>query len=335
MSRRFRRGQLSLLDDSTFAFVSGTRQTAQLPVPGTFIKRLWLHLRGTLTVSVVTVPGTVHADGPVNLVRNIELLLDGDPVKVGRLAHFFRLAQKYDKTLGVNSGLVGAGAGVYEFEAVIPLLFAMPDSKGAFDTVEDGRSIRNMVLNLTWGTTADLIFGNTSTLALTGTSVAVYLEDTEPFPRVGTPYRFKESDTSYLNIVTSVGSRLQVPFTGGGVIRSLMLKAVDGSDLSDAVINSVVAVNVNGKEEVPFDNIEDDFFQAYAQHLFGLGFQPPEGYYFIEFAERGLVLTTGLGARVPAQSFNSLEVVANTTVGVGATSIVGHLAEVVPNLRQK
>lgn len=326
----FRRGQLSLLDDSTFSFAANTRQTAQLPVPALFMKRVWLQLKGTLTISAVTVPGVVHADGPANLLSNLDLLLDGFPLKTGRPVHNLRLAQKYFKSIGTNSGLVGGGAGVYEFEAMIPLCFEMPDSVGPFDTIEDGRGIRNMVLNLTWGATSDLIVGNTSTLALTNTTVAVYVETTDPFPRVGPRYRFQETDTSYNNILTSAATRLQVPFTGGGVIRSLILKTIDGSDLSDSIINSIVGVNINGKQETPFDNIEDDAFQAISQYLFGLGYQAPEGYYHIEFAEGGLVLTTGLGARVPPKSLNSLEVIANTTVGAGATSIVGHLAEVVP-----
>jgi hypothetical protein len=328
--RQFKRGQLTLLDGNTFAFVANTRQTSQLPVPSTYLKKLWLSLRGTLTVSAVTVPGTIHADGPANLVSNIELLIDGYPLKTGKLPHFLRMSQLYFKTDGVNDGLVSAGAGAYDFQALVPLCFEMPASAGRFDTVEDGRTIKNMVLNLTWGATSDLVVGNTSTLALTNTTVQVYVEDTEPnFERdPKTIYRFRETDTVFNNIVTSGGSRLLIPYTEGSIMRAVSLKSVDGSDLSDAIINTIIGVRINGGQEVPFNTIEDDFFQAYAKYLFGQD-QMFEGYYHIEFAEDELVLTTGLGAGVSRGQLNTLEVIADTTVGAGATSITAHIAELV------
>lgn len=329
----YKRGKLTLLDGATFTFAANTRQTSQLPVPARFMKRLWLSLRGTLTISAVTVPGTVHADGPANLISNVELLLDGYSLKNARGAHFMRLSQRYDQWSGINTGLNAAAAGAYEFHAMIPLMFAMPSSKGEFDTVEDGRFIRNMVLNLTWGGTGDLIVGNTSTLALTATTCQVYVEDTEPnFVRRGQPYRFRETDTSFLNIVTSGGTRLLIPFSQGGIMRSILFKAIDGADLSDAIINTLLSLRINGGDELPFENIEDDFFQGLAGAQFGGPPIPPEGYYLLELAEGGrdgLPLTTGLGAGAP-NVINTVEAIMDTTVGTGPTSIIAHIAEMIP-----
>lgn len=331
--RKYKRGQISLLDGDTFTFAASTRQVVQLPIPATYLKRLWLNLRGTLTVSAVTVPGLPHLDGPANLIGQVELLVDGFPLKVGRAAHFLRIAQKYDQTEGVNAGILSGAAGVYNFQALIPLMFEMPASVGPFDSVEDGRLIRNMTLALTWGTTGDLIVGNTSTLALTNTTCEVYLEDTEPnFQRNENDiFRFRQTDTSFLGIVTSAGTRLILPVPDlGGVFRSILLKSIDGANLSDAIINNVVALRVNGSDEVPFNNIEDDFFQAQALYHFGMDFMP-DGYYHIELAEGGLVRTTGLGAR--GVEIKSLDAILNTTVGAGATSITAHVCELFPYKR--
>lgn len=327
--RKYKRGGISLLDGNTFTFVAGARQQTQLPVPGTYMRRLWLNLRGTLTISAVTVPGTVHSDGPANLIQDVELLIDGFPLKKGAGAAFLRIAQKYDQTEGLNTGLVSGAAGVYTFHALIPLLFEMPSSAGRMDSVEDGRNIKNMTLALTWGTTANLIVGNTSTLAITATTCEVYVEDTEPnFARDPRSIRrFKEYETSHLAIITSAGSRLKLdPPSGDSIIRSVQLRAIDGTDLSDAIINTLVGLQINGRDEVPLNNIEDDFLQARSMYEFGTDFNP-DGYYHIELAENGLVATTGLGAG--GVEIKTLDIVADTTVGAGATSIVSHVCELV------
>lgn len=329
----FLRGHMGLVDASTLSFAAGTRQPLQIPVPATYLKKLWINLRGTLTISAVTVPGTIHRDGPVNLVRNIELLIDGYPLKVGRLAHFFRIAQRYDATQAVNNGLFTGAAGVYDFQAVVPLFFESPASVGPFDTIEDGRTIRNMFLYLTWGDTGDLVVGNTSTLALTNTTAEVYVEDTEPnFDRSGQPYRLRETDTTQANVGTSASTRMPIPFTEGGVIRSILLKAVDNTNLSDAVINTLVALRVNGGEEEPLKNLEDDFLQALTLYEAGGLSALVEGYYHLETCERGRPLTTGLGAG-GGKPLNSLDLVLDTTVGgtsAAATSIIAHVMELVP-----
>jgi hypothetical protein len=320
------RGERRLLDGSTFSFVSGARQTAQLPVPTDFIKRLWLWVRGTLTISGVTVPGTVHTDGPANLIQTVELLVDGFPLKVGSGPAFMRIANMYDMTDGVNNGLISAGAGVYQFEAMVPLIFEQPLSVSPFDTILIGNQIRNLVLNLTWGTTASLVFGNTSTLAITATTVQVYSETTKPFALKGPrPWLLREAETQLLNVLTSSGTRLLMPFNEGSVYRAIQLRAIDGSDLSDAVINTI-NFRINGGQEIPFNTIEDDFMQAYDLYHFGANVMA-DGYYHVELAEGGRILTTGLGAGVKPNQINAIEFILDTTVGAGATSIVAHTVE--------
>lgn len=324
-----KRGGLRLLDGSSFTFASGGRQTKELPVPSTFIKRLYGWLRGTLTISAVTVPGTVHADGPANLINLLEVLVDGYPVKVGSGPSFLRVAQLYDFTDGVNNGLLSAGAGVYNFEALIPLIFEQPLSVSPFDTILDGTKIRNLVMNVTWGTTASLVYGNTSTLALTNTTFQVYVDETMPFPLTGAPWLFRETEKTFTGIVTNTGTNLLLSFNQGSVYRAVQLRAIDGSDLSDAVINTI-NLRVNGGQEIPWNTIEDDFAQAYAIHHFGGRAVMPDGYYHLELSEGGRVLSTGLGAGVKPNEINSLDLVLDTTVGAGATSIVAHMLELQP-----
>lgn len=321
-----KRGSTRLAD--TFNFVSGARQTITIQVPARYIRRIYLWLTGRLDVSVVTVPGTIHQDGPANLVATVELLIDGKTVKFGSGPSFFRIAQRYDQTDGVNDGLVSAAAGTYPFECLIPLLFESPSTVSPIDTLIDGRFVKNITLNITWGTTASLVVGNTSTLAFGVTpTLEVYVDDTEPFPTAAPFWTLREVETTYAGIVTSAQTRLIIPFTPGAIMRAIQLRSVDGSDLSDAVINRI-NLRLNG-EEVPLNTLDDDFVQALVHHQFGTDFNA-EGYYHIEMPESGRVATTGLGAKLEGQAINDIDVICDTTVGVGATSIVAHTVEHVP-----
>jgi hypothetical protein len=312
----------------SFAFVSGQRQPMDIDLPNRYVKRVWLFLRGQLTISVVTVPGAVHPDGPVNLLDQLELRVDGRPLKFGSGASFFRLAQRYDQTEGVNGGLNAAGAGVYDFEAAVPILFESPQTVNPFDTLLDGRRYKKLELILTWGTTASLITGNTSTLALAGVTADVYLDDTEAFPTSNPFWQNRETETTFNGIVTSAQTRLAIPFTDGAVMRAILIRALDAGVVSDAIINQIT-LRLNGSEEIPLNQIEDDFFQALEQHRFA-GSVQRDGWYHLELAENGRVLRTGLGAN---GRLNSVDLIVDTTVGVGATSIVAHTVEYVPPAR--
>jgi hypothetical protein len=326
--REFLRQAKTLIDDGALSFVAGTRQKVELMVPDTYIKNLFLNVRGTLTISGVSVPGLPHLDGPANLIRRIEVLIDGDQVKLGQGPFFLRLAQLYNKTLGVNSGILSGAAGVYEFQAVIPIMFAMPDSVSPLDSAEDGGDIKKKIeLAITWGSTSDVIVGNTSTLAIVATA-QVYLDDTEKTFRRNRVYRFRQYETSDQNIVTASNTRIIVPTPNeGSIIRTLLLKQNDGANLSDAVINALNALKINGSKEVPFTSIEDDFLQALALYSDGAQYMP-DGYLPIELAERGLIATTGLGAS--GRNIKTLDLFLDTTVGAGATSIDTHVAVLEP-----
>lgn len=323
-----KRGGARLVD--TLTYVAGARQPVRIEVPSRFMQTIWLNVQGLLTVSAVTVPGTVHLDGPANIIAQAELLVDGKTIKIGSGPGFLRVAQVYGQSDGVNNGLVGGAAGIYPFQAVIPLNFEAWSSVSPIDTLLDGRFLKNMVLNITWGTPASLVINNTSTLAVTACTCEVYLEDTEPFD---TPHGFwtqRETETTFLNIVTAAQTRLAIPFTPGGVLRAVQLRSVDGLDLSDAVINSL-SLRVNG-EEFPLNQLEDDFLQAYNRYKFGRDFHA-EGYIHLELAENGRIAATGLGAKMEGMAVRDVDIIANTTVGAAgaaATSIVAHLIEHVP-----
>lgn len=317
------------LVDSFNTFTAATRFTMDIEVPQRFIKTLYVWVRGTLTISAVTVPGTVHTDGPANIVRQLELLVDGKTVKIGSGPSFLRLAQKYMQGSLVNNGLISANAGVYPFEVLIPLMFEMPSSISPIDSLLDGRFISNITLNLTWNAATNMIVNNTSTLALTVTTAQVYIDDTEPFDTGARKFwTFREIETTVAGIVTNTGSRLEVPFSPGNILRAIQLRAIDGVDLSDAIINSL-NLRINGGEERPYTDLEDDFLQALGIAEFGVDFLP-DGYYHLELAESGRPAMTGLGAKLEGQAINSLDLIADTTVGAGATSVVIHTAEMVP-----
>lgn len=319
-----KRGGLRLVD--TFAFAT-VRQTMKIQVPDRFIRKLYLNLTGTLTISGVTVPGTVHTDGPARLLSLFELLVDGKTLKFGYGGSFLRLAQKYDQSLGFNNGLVSAGAGVYNFQCVVPIYFEAPASVSPVDTLIDGRNVEVMTANLTWGVAADLLIGNTSTPVLTNVTCQVLMEDTEPFPTKGPFWWNREIETRYPNIVTNPQFRLSIPFQPGAIMRAIQLRSTDGTDLSDEIINAL-SLRING-EETPINTIEDDAFQAISMYQFGSPLDT-QGYYHGELAENGKVAMTGLGAKLSGQAVNDVDILVDCTVGAGATEIVAHTVEHVP-----
>ena len=322
-----KRGGRRLVDSFTFA--ASARQTMDIEVPQRFIKAFYVWVRGTLTISAVTVPGTVHTDGAAQLITTLELLVNGKTVKFGSGPSFLRMAQKYQQTAGVNNGINTANASAQPFEALIPLLFEMPSSVSPIDSLLDGRLVSSITLNLTWGAAGAQIVNNTSTTALTVTTAEVYVDDTEPFDTQGRGFwTFQEVETTEAGIVTSTASRLQVPFSPGEILRAIQLRAIDGVDLSDAIINSY-DLRINGGEERPYTGNEDDFAQAISLYDFGVDFLP-DGYYHLELAEGGRPATTGLGAKLEGQAVNSVDIIADTTVGAGATSVVIHTAKMIP-----
>ncbi len=317
------------LVDAFNTFTANTRFTMDIEVPQRFIKNFFVWLRGTLTISAVTVPGTIHTDGPANLIGQLELLVDGKTVKIGSGPSFLRIAQKYMQSDMVNNGLVSANAGVYPFEALIPLMFESPSTVSPIDSLLDGRFVSNITLNLTWNAAANLVIGNTSTLALTVVSAQVYVDDTEPFDTGGRKFwTNREIETTIAGIITSTTSRLEVPFSPGNILRAIQLRSIDGTDLSDAIINAL-NLRINGGEERPYTDLEDDFLQALGLAEFGVDFLP-DGYYHLELAEAGRPATTALGAKLEGQAINSVDLIADTTVGAGATSIILHTVEMVP-----
>jgi len=325
-----KRGGLRLID--TLTFVAGARQTCRIEVPARFMQRILVWLRGTYTITVVTVPGTVHNDGPANLIQQLELLVDGKTIKIGSGPAFLRIGQQYDQSDGVNNGIPSGAAGVYPFQALIPLLFEAPSSVSPIDTLLDGRLVKNMILNLTWGTAAGLLVGATSTQAVAATA-EIYLMDTEPFQTVAPFWTMRESETMFNNIATAGQTRLQLPFTPGAIVRAIQLRAVDANanfNTIQTIINTI-SLRVNG-EEFPLNQVQDELQQALARQLFGRD-QTAMGYYHIELAENGRVASTGLGAKLEGQAVKDIDLILNTTVGGGGaalTQIVAHLVEHVP-----
>lgn len=310
----------------TVAFTAGARVPVDIQVPQTFMRRLLLRVFGSLNIAAGTTDGVPHVDGAANLIRSLELLVDGKTLKQGSGASFFRLAQLYHQTVGRNTGITSGAVATYPFEALIPILFESPSSVAPTDTFLDGRDLTSIDLNLTWGDAQpDLIIGGDRDETFSvPPQCEIYVVETEPFVTRGGFWGLREVETTLGGVLTSTGTRLQVPFTPGAVMRAIQLRGVDGSNLSDTVINRITA-RLNGGDQ-PLRDLAGALVQDEAQHLFGIDTRPV-GYYHLELAEAGRVLSTGLGAQ---RKLNAIDLILDTTVGAGATSIVAHTVEYVP-----
>lgn len=321
---------------SAFQFVAGATQPLELPIARRYVKKLWFRLRGTMVISGVTVPGKVHSDGIANLVQQLEILIDGNPWKKGLFVNFLRNAQTYDATEGVNDGIFTGAAGSYDFEVLVPIYGELPSAHESMDGLVDGTKHSKFAINVTWGQVANVLYGNTSTVAINNCALEVYPDDTAPFEHAGDFLVHLETETT-LNNIQAGGAVLPIPFIKGAVMRSLLIRATDGNDLTQNMLTGIT-IRVNGGEELPLNQVADKVVQGMKKYRLK-GESCPDGYYLIEFPEGGidaLILSTGLGAKVPADgsgSINGIELVLDTAAPVGVGSLVVHITSLAPSSR--
>lgn len=319
-----------LVDSGTLVYGAGARKLLSIDLPKQFIKRVWLYIHGPVVISGVTVPGRPHFDGFANLIQNIEAQLDGKPYKLDAAGAFFRMGQNYDATDGLNSGLVSGAAGTYNCHALIPLCCEMPGSPTPIDTLLSGLKHRKMQLYVTFGDGTSLIVGNTSTVTPGAISVDVYMETVDPFPiEAGHDFHYlKETVTPFQVAATVASLGLPLEYEDGTQLRAVQFRAYDGTQLSDDVMNSIT-LKLNGKTEIPLNTLGKKYLQGLRKHRLGVDTNPT-GYLHVELADNGLVLTTGLGAKLLPNQLTSIRFEADVTLGAGATQIMAHAIYVAP-----
>lgn len=305
-----------------------------ISVPRRYLKRIWVWLTGTLTVTGGTGVGTILPDNIANLIAKLELYVDGIPYKVGAGAAFFRIGQRFDQTSGVNQGVVSKAAGASNaFRCLIPVSLEAMSTVNPADTLLDGRGVQNLQFFVSWNDPTAVIKGNDGVLAMVNTQVEIFVEDTEPFPIKAPFWIFREVETVQSPIVQSLQTRLILPVTPGAVLRSILIGAFDtgagGQPVPVDTLLNQVTIRVNGADK-PLDTLDINFIRARAEHVFGNPTILPVGWYHLELAEHGKVATTGLGARLGAAAINALDLIFNTNAPVGLGSIVAHTVEHVP-----
>lgn len=319
----------------TIAYVANKQAPAlQVPLAGRFVRRLWLFITGTLHVTGGTGVGTIDPDNAAALIRDVTVKFNGEVKKQGYGPAFLRIGQRYDKTAGRNQGITSKAAGADNpFTIAIPIMFESPFSVQPMDTLLDGRFGNTLDVYVTFGDGTSLIHGNDGALAFTvGPTTTVLVEDTDVFPTVAGFWDFFEAEHKVSGVVTSKATRLPIPVTPAAKVRGILIYATDAGVPSDAILNAVT-LRINGKEK-PRDTLPADFLKVRADHEFEGQITAPTGYYHLELAEYGsegaLVQTTGLGGGVAPNDVKSIELILDTTVGVGATEVTAHVIEHVP-----
>lgn len=323
-----KRGGLRLVD--TLAFTSGKKMPAvKVQTGNRFYKALWFFLTGAFTVTGGTGAGTINPEGSINIVDNIQVFKDGAPYKNGAGEHFFRVNQRYDQTSGINNAIASKAAGANNvIEALIPVHFEAPSSVSPTDTLIDGRFTTDLSVYVTWGALTDYILGSDGALAFANGQIEVYVEDTDPFELKGPFWVHREIESELSPIITSAQMRFPLPITPGATLRAISFKAMDAGVVSDAILNRAT-IRINGQDK-PIDSISAKFLRDKDNHDFGNAGISPQGYFHLELAEGGRVATTGLGGRGTGVKLNSLDVILDTTVGAGTTTIIAHTVEHVP-----
>lgn len=319
------RGSKRRLTNSAYPYVANATQTWDFASPNMSIRRLVLDVQGQVVISGAGTLGTVHSDGPANLIKQVEALLDGQAWKKGSGPSFLRVSQKLDKTPGINEGLPGSGFGTYNFRSVIPLLAENPRSKNLTDTFIDGRDYDRIAVNVTFGDPTSLILGNTTTVVIQNVVVALYIIETEPVvPANGVKHILKEVEKPFA-VLQAGDNELAIPVTKGEAIQIVQARFTDGTDLSDAALQQL-NLKVNDGQEEPQKQQSGDFIQALAT-LENEVEGAPVGYYHLDTAEEGIPNTTALGAKGQVSTASLLATLGNPVTAFGA---VIHTVSIAP-----
>lgn len=316
-------------------FTAGARsQPVNIQVPSRFVKNLFVYLTGAFTITGGTGAGSINVDGSVAILKLLEFYVDGTPLKVGAGVNFFREAQVWGQTSGINLAVASKAAGANNtLNALVPLHFEAPSTVSPIDTLLDGRLVSTLTFFVTWDQLLTLVPANDGALAAVNLQVELFVEDTDPFAIKSPFWHNLERETIQSPIGTSAGTRIILPFTPGGVMRSMLIQTLDtGAGVVPLAVDTMlkhITLRLNGKDK-PIDTVDSTFIRALNNYKFGLAGITPTGYYHVELDELGRVASTGLGAGLGTDKINSVELLLDTVAPVGQGQIVVHTTEHLP-----
>ena len=243
------------------------------------IKRLLCELQGTLTISGGTTSGTPLDN--MNFIKDIEVILDGKNsiknfdglgiVEKNRLMH----------GLAITPTPVASGdAAAYSFRSPFVIHFEGIRNKSPIDTLLNARHFKEILLKISFGSSADFITGGDRTLALTNTMVNVISEDT-----ITPDVKFFQNTETYSTFtIAAVGENSPIELPKNGLIRRIWMKTLTtGGAVSDSIINYVdIQTNLG---YFPFKKFYFDMLKDYNEMMFGI--RPSTGWACIDFTSEG------------------------------------------------
>lgn len=266
--------------------------------PGQLLKRIDVHLSGTITFAAGTTSGTSTGENPGGFISRIEVDADpkaGGAYKGGKVVNltpraiirhriFDEGSLLFDLLLG-STGVAGAATS-YVMDTVLPIYFSNPLNANPDDTALRLDQFDNVRVSITTATIVTVLVGNDRTITLSGVymDIVEYREFAPDFWPVATLYQ----DSRLVNITGGANAEFgidsQLP-EGDAYLSILLIANTTSAALSDAIINKVTLYTGSEQFRLLYENHIKGEQESYIRDQAAVR----TGLYFLPIADGGRI----------------------------------------------
>jgi hypothetical protein len=308
-------------------FVSG--QTVSLDLPRNHVfKSVYLRLTGSLVITGGTGTGVFNSEQPMSLIRSIAVVRNGsDVLQRADGGTFFNLARINSDGDPQSVPVSAKTAATYAFSADIPIDFASWRMSNPGSTLLRAVGTSSLRLDVTWGTTLDIIsLGDATTLAFNpAPQVEVFTEEIMDL----TGDFGDKLITITTRAIAIASTQFTIDLPVGPFYRRLILKTMDTpagatslARLSDAIVNRVRIISDGSFFHT--DRMSWAALQGMNKRNYALVALLP-GYSVVDFAEDG-----NPGGLIDTRGASSFQVELDVSLGTGATQVQVIQEQLVP-----
>lgn len=244
-------------------FSSGNTVPMKLEVTAK-LRYLFLRLSGTLAIAGGTADGTVFADNPLSIIRNLRIFTDGQDTWKNGPALDWRWRALFRTSFLLQTAVTSGAVATTNFESHILIPFELPVNQAIrpIDGYLDAQEHSRVDLEIQWGTVEHLIVGGDRTKTLTVTQLDVYAYETQKPSGIQPHAKFEEFSLSTNITATETNNDdLTIPEGGRVIYPSFILEqtrntAPLGDTRVDNIINNVTIFSeLNGSDRRRLDNV--------------------------------------------------------------------------------
>ncbi len=270
----------------SIAFDQNNTKTIKLE-PSAIARYLYLRLSGSMNISV---GGTATFESPLGLLKNIKLTVNGGKTLwTGSGRDLYQWAHHLYGKVGELVAPSGTGAAV-AIAAALKIPFEALRLMQPQDSLWDMRPYNEILIEITWGSTTDVLTGGTASINST-TAVDVYVDTTAELAEgLGTLLR----RVNYVEqTITGTQSDLGIELPQNGILSRLLIRTDrDGAGVDNIVNKLTLRVDDDWDwfRELKWVDIQNDNVQEFQLSGAGTGARVT-GYAFLDLTEQGRIST--------------------------------------------